>query len=278
MVNLSRVAADTVELYEPMAEEKGVTLQLISHGAPAVMRGDPNLLFAAMANLVDNALKFTPFGGRITIRTFATVRRLGFEVADYGPVSLATSVRLYCCVSIAPRRAAIHREAALDFRACRRGCPAARHDLVHRRCGAWLHGHGCAGWCRPDIGSTDGTRSCRAAQRYRGAMMGADIRPPLARSASAACNRFSCAAGSVCPGVVHDRRLDTPASASPRTLSLIRRTSTIALSPADVSQSVQRADPWHVVVAATAWHAPGCPRDEPPISFPCRAGLPRRPG
>ena len=83
--NLSRVAADTVELYEPMAEEKGVTLELISHSAPAVMRGDPNLLFEAMANLVDNALKFTPFGGRITIRTFATVRGLGFEVADDGP-------------------------------------------------------------------------------------------------------------------------------------------------------------------------------------------------
>jgi signal transduction histidine kinase len=85
MVDLSQVAADTVELYEPMAEEKGVTLQLVSHGAPAVMRGDPNLLFAAMANIVDNALKFTPFAGRITIRTFASVGRLVFEVEDDGP-------------------------------------------------------------------------------------------------------------------------------------------------------------------------------------------------
>ena len=79
MVDLSRVAADTVELYEPMAEEKGVTLQFVSHGAPAVMRGDPNLLFAAMANIVDNALKFTPFSGRITIRTRSEERRVGKE-------------------------------------------------------------------------------------------------------------------------------------------------------------------------------------------------------
>jgi signal transduction histidine kinase len=85
MVDLSRVAADTVELYEPMAEEKGVTLQFVSDGAAAVMRGDPNLLFEAMANVVDNALKFTPIGGRITIRTFATAGGLGFEVTDDGP-------------------------------------------------------------------------------------------------------------------------------------------------------------------------------------------------
>jgi signal transduction histidine kinase len=84
MVDLPRVAADAVELYEPMAEEKGVSLRLEADGAPA-MRGDPNLLFEAIGNLMDNALKFTPRGGRITIRTFATPSSVGFQVADDGP-------------------------------------------------------------------------------------------------------------------------------------------------------------------------------------------------
>lgn len=83
--DLSEVVADAVELYEPAAETKGIHLQLVPAGAPAIMRGDPNLLFEAVGNLVDNAVKFTPRGGRVTVCAFSRPGTMGFEVADTGP-------------------------------------------------------------------------------------------------------------------------------------------------------------------------------------------------
>lgn len=84
--DLSEVVADTVEFYEPVAEEKGVRLiHLGSENIPLMMRGDASLLFEAVANLVDNALKFTPEGGCVTVRGFARSGAIGVEVADTGP-------------------------------------------------------------------------------------------------------------------------------------------------------------------------------------------------
>jgi signal transduction histidine kinase len=83
--DLSEVVADAVELYEPAAEAKSVRLLLTSQGAPVMMRGDSNLLFEAVANLVDNALKFTPRGGCVTVRAFARAGTIGVEIEDTGP-------------------------------------------------------------------------------------------------------------------------------------------------------------------------------------------------
>lgn len=85
-VDLPTVAADVVELYEPMAEEKSVALRLAScGGSVSLMPGDPSLLFEAVGNLVENAIKFTPSGGTVTVRTFTDSDRPGIEVADTGP-------------------------------------------------------------------------------------------------------------------------------------------------------------------------------------------------
>jgi signal transduction histidine kinase len=82
-VDLEQVVIDAVELYEPMAEEKGIILY--AERSAATMPGDPSLLFEAVGNLVDNAIKFTPAGGRVTARTFAGGGRTGVEVIDTGP-------------------------------------------------------------------------------------------------------------------------------------------------------------------------------------------------
>ncbi len=63
---LAAIAADAVELYEPVAEAKEVAL-VVRLAAPAVIECDRDLLMEAVANLVDNAIKFTPAGGHVRV-------------------------------------------------------------------------------------------------------------------------------------------------------------------------------------------------------------------
>jgi signal transduction histidine kinase len=83
-IDLSQVAADVIEFYEPMAEQKRVALSM-ADAASTPMLGDPSLLFEALSNLIDNALKFTPPGGQINVRVFASDDIQGVEVSDTGP-------------------------------------------------------------------------------------------------------------------------------------------------------------------------------------------------
>lgn len=85
---------DVAELYEPLAEEQGIALELdIPQKGDRVtdLKGDRNLLFQAVANLVDNALKFSPEKSRITIALETETagknspRRIRIIVADQGP-------------------------------------------------------------------------------------------------------------------------------------------------------------------------------------------------
>src|ERR1700688_4111160 len=78
---LIRAAAD---LYDPIAENKGVTLRVEAPDGAAV-RGDRDLLFEAVANLVDNAVKFTPQGGRVEIALLCQEGETVIRVSDSGP-------------------------------------------------------------------------------------------------------------------------------------------------------------------------------------------------
>src|SRR6185437_8028671 len=53
----SEVAHDVGELYEPLAEQKGISLK-VDAGAPASLKGNRELISQALANLVDNAIKY----------------------------------------------------------------------------------------------------------------------------------------------------------------------------------------------------------------------------
>ena len=81
----SELAADVAELYEPVCEEKG--LEFRAELTPQLTaRGNREFVAQAVANLLDNAVKYTPEGGAVVLR----VRRrssgeIEFSVTDTGP-------------------------------------------------------------------------------------------------------------------------------------------------------------------------------------------------
>jgi len=80
-LDLSTVAADLVELYEPLADQSGFVLN--AQLEPVIVRADRELLSRALANLIDNALKYG--GKHITVSTRAKGSYGIIEVADDGP-------------------------------------------------------------------------------------------------------------------------------------------------------------------------------------------------
>jgi signal transduction histidine kinase len=65
-VDLSELVASMVELYAPVSEERGIALES-AVAAGAQVQGSRQLLAQALANLLDNAIKFTPDGGHIRV-------------------------------------------------------------------------------------------------------------------------------------------------------------------------------------------------------------------
>jgi signal transduction histidine kinase len=68
-VALADLVREVGDMYEPIAEDKGIDL-LIHSPHELCVHGDRDLLIEAVANLVDNAVKFTPTGGQVEIGVF----------------------------------------------------------------------------------------------------------------------------------------------------------------------------------------------------------------
>ena len=81
----SEVAEDVVASFAGLATRKDISLRREDRGAPAVVT-DPERLRRILENLVDNAVKYTPDGGRVAITTSAGPDGSArIEVADNGP-------------------------------------------------------------------------------------------------------------------------------------------------------------------------------------------------
>jgi len=79
---LSDMVTDVEDLYQPLAEDRDI--KLISQLSKIQFYGDPNLLFQAVANVLDNAIKYTPDGGTVTLQLTATSSHVIISVNDNG--------------------------------------------------------------------------------------------------------------------------------------------------------------------------------------------------
>ena len=84
-IELRALGRETLDLYEQVADEAGVTLAL-DDGPPVTLQADPTRLRQALANLVDNAIKYTSRGGqvRLTMASDPATGEATVRVTDTG--------------------------------------------------------------------------------------------------------------------------------------------------------------------------------------------------
>jgi signal transduction histidine kinase len=83
-VDLVSLAHELVDLYRPEASARGLTLTF-EGSERAALRGNEQLLAQALVNLLENALKYVPEGGRVDVRVHTAPQAVVLEVADTGP-------------------------------------------------------------------------------------------------------------------------------------------------------------------------------------------------
>lgn len=83
LVDLPALVSEVVEMYEPLAEERGVSLAA-QPSSPVAVLGDSSRLRQLVTNLVDNAIKFTGAGGSVKLRVERDETRATLIVTDTG--------------------------------------------------------------------------------------------------------------------------------------------------------------------------------------------------
>lgn len=82
-INLAAIVTDICETYEPVADDKGIDIAF--HVLLVTVSGMKPLLAQAIANLLDNAIKYTPHGGSIDVSMLRQDKNVQIIVADNGP-------------------------------------------------------------------------------------------------------------------------------------------------------------------------------------------------
>jgi signal transduction histidine kinase len=83
-VDIGETLRQVHELYAPLAEDNGIAFRLEA-AVRATVQADPHLLFEAFSNLVANAIKFTPQGGKVCVRASIETPGPRVDIVDSGP-------------------------------------------------------------------------------------------------------------------------------------------------------------------------------------------------
>lgn len=84
-VSMTKLIADAVDLYSPLAEEQGSSLTTEAADRVPAVDGDPQLIFQALVNLIDNALKYGRPGNQVVVSLGRVRDEVRLAVADRGP-------------------------------------------------------------------------------------------------------------------------------------------------------------------------------------------------
>jgi two-component system OmpR family sensor kinase len=100
-LDLRALAVGVVTELAPLAQDKGIDLGMVGEELPAIVNGDEGALYILLANLVGNALRYTPEGGRVDVMVAQWAANEGrsgvcLEVTDNGPgIPLAERQRVF---------------------------------------------------------------------------------------------------------------------------------------------------------------------------------------
>ncbi len=83
-LNLLEVAQQTVDIFLPTAEARGITLDFVPASKVSLLRANRTAMQRMLGNLVENAIKFTPPGGRVEVRITEEAGKLSLAVSDTG--------------------------------------------------------------------------------------------------------------------------------------------------------------------------------------------------
>jgi heavy metal sensor kinase len=83
-LDLLEIVEEAVDLFTPMAEDKGIDIRLIKSFRPAMVKGDRQKIQRVVANLLDNAIKYTPGSGVITVTVKIDAGHASVEISDTG--------------------------------------------------------------------------------------------------------------------------------------------------------------------------------------------------
>ncbi|HEY1793934.1 MAG TPA: ATP-binding protein [Opitutaceae bacterium] len=83
-LDMNALVVRAADLYREVAEQKGIDLRVETAGE-ARLQGDPVRIGQALSNLLDNALKYTPDGGRVTVAAASEPGAVLVSVTDNGP-------------------------------------------------------------------------------------------------------------------------------------------------------------------------------------------------
>ena len=98
-LDFAQLVREVVEDWVMAALEKDIDLGYEADG-PAMILGNPFLLRELAKNLIDNALRYTPNGGHVTVRVLATPATVPYEAMTFHPPSAGTAFEALRCVSV----------------------------------------------------------------------------------------------------------------------------------------------------------------------------------
>src|SRR6185503_7701737 len=84
-VDLAELIARVGKLFELQARERGVRLETTAAGNGMLITGDATKISWALSNLIANALRYTPSGGRVRVEAAAGNGTIHVSVSDTGP-------------------------------------------------------------------------------------------------------------------------------------------------------------------------------------------------